>query len=126
MISKLKMKQWLIGAACLVLPPMLLFAIYIRGHLIEERDPYGMAKAALQLEFTSAKFVLVRNKPTEVLMHSNSSKPLDTYMARHGWHPVDPIQMGALFYFGKGKEKMTIDSRPFTFRYRFYELQKTP
>ena len=121
-----KIKIWLFVGVCIVLSPIALLVGVNLQTIGKEKDSKGVLKAALQLEFTKASLVNISAKPTELLLESHASKQLDLYMSQRGWYRVEPIQMGATHYFGKGQQKMTVSSRQITARYRFYKLEKQP
>jgi hypothetical protein len=80
----------------------------------------------LTLAFTSATVTSVSNNPRRLLSELHTPNPIKKYFAQQGWQPVEPIQNGATFYFGKGKQQIIVRSRPFTARYRFYEVIPKP
>jgi hypothetical protein len=126
MKNKRKLIIWLFVGICIVLSPIAFLVAHNLQTINKEKNSKGVLKAALQLEFTKASLVNVSANPTELLLETHASKQLDVYMSQHGWHRVEPIQMGATHYFGKGQQKMTISSRQITARYRLYKLEKQP
>ena len=117
---------WSVIAGYLLLAQVCLAAAYLRSVALREDDPPAFIEATVKLAFTSATVTTVGADPHQLLAELHTPSPIINYMAQQGWHPVQPIQMGATYYFGKGKRGMEVRSRACTGRYRFHQIILTP